>query len=311
MEENYVNEENEELGKLDSSIETDDDFDRKLYNSLIDTGNNLDLGGIKDRNYPETVTIKYRNLSELPQKVQSIQEIKVIENTLSDYRRCGYQSLFRGHADASYDLCPTIVWKKVENYNQEKEILNELIDICNRFGYDDFRHSSFNKNLFYMAVGRHLGLYSRLLDWSARLWTSMSFIMNEEGGALEKDGALWILITESGISEERDPFSISDQKIHVLRENYWYPDNREPPLGILRREHQNGFFTVQAEKFLDVPFEKMARASGFELHKFIIPKETKAQLKGYKELMELPWLYVHGSQIIEKILQLNTKFKVK
>ena len=77
-------------------------------------------------------------------------------------------------------------------------------------------------------------------------------------------------------------------------------------------DHQNGFFTVQPEDLLDVPIENLVASSGMELIKVIIPKETKALLKGYKELVDLRWMYVDENEpIIEEVKQLNDKFIIK
>lgn len=304
MQENYENCNNVNL--------TDDDIEH-----LFDNQETLDLDGIEDfgcQVSSSQIKVKYSHLSDFPRIVHSILEVKDLELSISFIRMCGYQFLFRGLPNASYDLLPTIVWNKVENYDQEKEILNELIEICKKYEYEDFRHPSFNKTLFYMAVGRHLGMHSRLMDWSASMWKSISFLMNDKDGLLENDGALWILAYphKSVQPEKITPFSFTDHKIHVLREDYYLPDDRDLPIGIKRMDHQNGFFTVQPEDLLDVPIENLVASSGMELIKVIIPKETKALLKGYKELVDLRWMYVDENEpIIEEVKQLNDKFMIK
>jgi hypothetical protein len=129
---------------------------------------------------------------------------------------------------------------------------------------------------------------------------------------MDKDGELFILAFQKDEVELEncDPFLIDDNKVHVLQENYFLPDETDFPLGIYRRFRQHGFFTVQAEEMLDIPLEKLTEQSGFKLFKVAIPKEAKAFLKGCKELISLDWLYVNNDEpIIKEIERLNDRFK--
>ena len=210
----------------------------------------------------------------------------------------------------------SIVRSHVKDYGQEKEILEKVKTICKSNGYERFKHNTFDENLFYLSIARHLGLNSRLLDWTAGLEDALAFLIEDKEDYMQHDGCLWLLIYDQNsyqVEKDKDPFSIEDGRIHILREDYFIPDDTNDfPVGIDRRNKQHGYFTVQAEKFLDVPFEKMAKASGLELQKYIIPKETKQLLAMGNKLPSLTWLY--GSQndsIVEKVRGLNKLYEYK
>ena len=250
-----------------------------------------------------------RSLSDIPKTITSIKELDDLKTMLGWFHSQGYHFLFRGHADKSFRLLSTIVRNKVRDYSQEKEILESFKSISKSFGYDKYYMDSFDENLFYLGIGRHLGLFSRLIDWTAEIYDALSFLMDDM--FVDKDGELFILAFQKDEAEfeNRDPFLIDDNKAHVLQEHYFLPDETDFPLGIYRRFRQHGFFTAQSEELLNIPLEKLAEQSGFRLFKVAIPKETKAFLKDCNELVSLDWLYVDNNELILKeIEKLNAEF---
>lgn len=250
-----------------------------------------------------------RSLSDIPKTITSIKGLDDLETMIGLFRSQGYKFLFRGHADKSFSLLPTIVRNKVQKYSQEKEILESFKSICKSFGYNEYRMKSFDENLFYLGIGRHLGLFSRLLDWTAGFFDALSFLMDES--FQNKDGELWILAFKDDQLhlENRDPFLIDDNKVHILQEHYYLPNENSLPLGIYRRFRQHGFFTVQSEGLLNIPLSDFAEKSGFSLINVSIPKETKALLQDCDRLISLDWLYVDNEEpILKEIHKLNAMF---
>lgn len=258
-----------------------------------------------------------KSFDEYPRIVNSIEDLNKIELFCAAFRMCGFQFLFRGHAKEDFILSPTIVRNKVKDYGQEKAILEKWKIICQSNGYDKFKLDSFNDNLFYMSLGRHLGLFSRLLDWTAGLWDALSFLMEDKDDNREHDGILWILVCPKKDLNPKngDPFLFEDDKVHLLREDYYFPNAKEDiPLGILRRRLQNGYFSVVSEDLLDASFEEIAKSTGYELLKITIPKETKALLEGNQRIPPIDWLYGKADEeepIIKEVELLNQQFKVK
>lgn len=250
-----------------------------------------------------------KTLSDIQRIATSVDGLFEIERKIAALRAFkGYDFLFRGHSDEKYVLRSTITRKHCENTDREKEVLKSLKEICKSYDYEKWRLPTFNENLFYLGIGRHLGLHTRLLDWTASYWKALSFLMDDNR---EKDGTLWVLAFKRDIIKpiEEDPF-VDDDKVHILKEDYYLPDNDDPPVGILRRARQNGYFTVQKEALLDIPLEGLAEQSGFQLIKIKIPKETKDVLKGYGGLVSVDWMYVDRKPpILKEIEQLNEEYK--
>lgn len=288
----FVNQEKEGLGELDfSKIE-------------------LDL-----EPSPSNKELMPKSLSEIDKTLLTAKDFTELLKTVGMLRKKGYQVLFRGLPLESFQLQPSIVWNKVKDYVQEKEVLEQLKTLCKSLGYEKFRLPNFNENLFYMSIGRHLGLHSRLIDWTAGINEALAFLIEDKKDFMEHDGCLWLLFYNQNKyhPENKDPFLIDDNKLHILKEDYNLPDDEiNFPLGIDRRFKQHGFFTTQAEDLLDTPFEELAKSSGFELYPFIVPKETKKLLALSDKLPSLVWLY--GNQddpIIDKVKGLNGMFKYK
>ena len=50
--------------------------------------------------------------------------------------------------------------------------------------------------MYYMSIARHLGLKSRLLDWTADFWVALSFLLYDN---LDLDGTLWIMAQRNNL----------------------------------------------------------------------------------------------------------------
>jgi len=297
--------------KGNGSLETFEQIEKEHFSdSLFDKNEKLSITDL-DIESPTTIKINPfpSSLSDIPNLITSLDGLSDLETMIGLFRSQGYKFLFRGHADKSFSLLPTIVRNKVQKYSQEKEILESFKSICKSFGYDEYRMKSFDENLFYLGIGRHLGLFSRLLDWTAGFFDALSFLMDES--FQNKDGELWILAFKDDQLhlENRDPFLIDDNKVHILQEHYYLPNENSLPLGIYRRFRQHGFFTVQSEGLLNIPLSDFAEKSGFSLINVSIPKETKALLQDCDRLISLDWLYVDNEEpILKEVSKLNGLF---
>lgn len=296
------------IGLFEKHEQKDDEL---ISDNLFEESEKLSVTDL-DIESPTTIMINRlpSSLSDIPNLITSLDDLSDLETKIGLLRFQGYIFLFRGHADKSFLLSPTIVRNKVLKFSQEKEILELFKSICHSFGYDEYRMNGFNENLYYLGIGRHLGLFSRLLDWTAGIYDALSFLMDDS--FQNKDGELWILAFKNDQLhfENRDPLSIDDQNIHILKEQYYLPNENSLPLGIYRRFRQHGFFTVQSEGLLNIPLSDFAEKSGFSLINVSIPKETKALLKDYDRLTTLDWLYVDKDEpILKEIDNLNGKFE--
>ncbi len=248
-----------------------------------------------------------KSLEELPSVITTVNSVWELMKTLAYNRSFQHkQFFFRGHPDIEYSLLSTIGRTTNVNYSNEYAIFHKLKTICDDEGYARYRMDSFNEELFYYGAGRHLGLTCRLLDWTAGIWEALSFALY---GNNEKDGALWVMMLPNDYPlENRSPFSIQDDSIHILKEDYYYPDESPVfPLGIQRRSRQHGFFSVVKESSIATPLNEVSTDTPCVFYRFIIPKEEKGAIRQDKNLLNVDsWLYVNDeAPIIKKIKCIN------
>lgn len=256
--------------------------------------------------------LNYKSLGFVERVIKSIDDIDKLCNVIAEFRALkGYDFFYRGLPDENYKLLPSIVWNNVKDYLQEKDILKKAKLICKKYGCDEYKLPIFNENLFYMGICRHLGLYSKLMDWTTDIWCALSFL---NIGDEEKDGVLWVLATSRKDiqPEEIDPF-VDDNKIHILKENYYLPyesnDITDQPLGIFRRYRQHGYFTIQPKNFIDTPLNEMTLPSGMELIKISIPSKVKKELSNCDKIIKKEKLLIDKDDpIIKEIEFLNQQY---
>lgn len=222
-------------------------------------------------------------------------DFKILEQSLADFRGLReYQFLYRGHADSSFQLLASSARKNVINDDVERTILESFKSRAMPC-YQSYKMDGFDDDLFYMGIGRHLGLDCRILDWTACFWTAVSFLLYDHQDC---DGDLWIMgIPKSCKTEKCSPFSITDDKLHILTEDYYILNGElisEEPAGLLRRFRQNGFFSVTSETYLSTPLNLLPKESlcGIELYKIHIPVCVKQNLSNCNKIVPVnDWLY--------------------
>jgi|GEM_PF-2891926 len=249
-----------------------------------------------DIDYPKTISCKTpKSLSEIPKVLSSESSVCALYYTLGYCRGLKHRKfLFRGHSDKIFELVSSLGRSKLPQ-NSDREKYQSLKKICQKYSYEQFRHPSFNEELFYLSIGRHLSFTCRLLDWTFGFWDAISFILHDN---FDKDGTLWVLSLPQDFEEEnRTPWDISDERIHVLREHYYLPeDNPSLPLGIIRRYMQHGLFTVVENSMLSTPLNQIRdNGDDIKFYNFIVPVELKNELKGNKNIVPKDNLYIDTS----------------
>ena len=261
---------------------------------------------------PCTNSYNYTSLDEINKIIESIDDIEKLIKVIAEFRALkGYDFFYRGLPNNNYKLLPSIVWNNVKDYSQEKIILEKAKLICKKYGCDEYKLPIFNENLFYMGICRHLGLYSKLMDWTTDIWCALSFL---NIGDEEKDGVLWVLATSRKDiqPEEIDPF-VDDNKIHILKENYYLPyesnDITDQPLGIFRRYRQHGYFTIHPKYSVDIPLNEITLPKGMELIKISIPSKVKKELSNCDKIIKKEKLLIDKDDpIIKEIEFLNQQY---
>lgn len=257
---------------------------------------------------PSPVVSKYpRCLEAFPSVISSMEDFLELQEAIALYRSSKHKVFFfRGHQDKNFRLVSTIGRMNSVDYSSEYEVFKELRKICDAEGYNRYRMESFNEELFYYGIGRHLGLTCRLLDWTMGLWQALAFALD---GYDDKDAALWVMMLDKALPREnRSPFSIEDNRIHILKEDYYRPDeNSDFPLGIKRRSRQYGYFSVVKESWISFPLNEIPSETSCDFFCYIIPRELKNSLRQDEHIIDVEkWLYIEKeAQIIEKIKGIN------
>ena len=193
-------------------------------------------------------------------KLCSYEDYEVLEKRIADFRSiCRYGFLFRGLSDSNYNLLPSIARENLYDIAKEKDAI-ELLKVRKRGDWGEFAES-LDEDLFYSATARHLGLPSRLLDWTSSLETALSFAIY---GNVGHPGTLWVMAIDTlvGIKQEsRSPFGIADSMVHILKSEYFSPRQKHCmtkwPAGTQRDFKQGGHFTVTAPEYSGIPLDEM------------------------------------------------------
>ena len=246
--------------------------DTEYDDSYIATHLDLNFPPVDSRPNP-------RRLADYNYLIDNLDDYKELKESLACYQ--SYMILYRGHADYDWPLIPSLVREPVGSFELERLNYPELRDFLISKGYERFRLNGFNEELYFLGIGRHLGLKSRLLDWTAGLDDSIdAFLLDNK--RLDLPGALWIMLIPRVLTLEKgNPFDISDKDIHVFKEGFFSPDGtsiKDFPEGLLRRFRQHGYFTATSEDVMKTPLDVIPSINGIQFVKMKITPSLKAEL---------------------------------
>jgi hypothetical protein len=152
-----------------------------------------------------------------------------------DFRFLSDLNLFRGQANANWDLQPSITRRGVSSKFAKNE--NELIQEFRRLGRSMIASDILNNPWDLLAFAQHQGLHTRLLDWTTNPLSALWFAFEND---LEvKTRAVWLLILD-----DKDIADTSiDLPLETARTLAFKPNHVTQ-----RITAQNGWFTTH--KFL-------------------------------------------------------------
>lgn len=245
--------------------------------------------------------------------INSYQDALDIREELAQKHTSGWHFLYRGHASSKYELLSSAGRKQPINgiwLDSERNCLNKFKELVKDENWQQFKIPSYNEDMFFMSIGRHLGLDCRLLDWTAKLETALYFAISDNNSIVE-EGYLWVMCYLGSIDDSDAnlaPFSIN--KLTLVKENFWSTNDtplKEQPLGIARRYSQNGFFTITPTELLTTPLNELET----DVISFIPIKISASakvdilnHLRGYEE-----YLHLSTSSIIEEEIKIiNSKY---
>lgn len=262
--------------------------------------------------------------SNAQQKVTSIKEL---ERIIVDVQECWVNTayklipFYRGEASNTFFLQPKLCReqqdfesiKKHERIifaNFKKAVDNKQIQVSVNFFAEKYPEANNWELLFH---GQHLGLKTRLLDWSNIWELALQFaLLNKDNEAIckEHDSQFWIFLCPeehmiyNGKYEtmyQHKPFEINDW--YLINPPILMDINNKETIGSRRMSRQQGRFLVLPTERLKEPVEIQNDINKF-IYKCIIPKENKKEMiKELNERIQEPkWFYYESDIEYNKII---------
>lgn len=236
-----------------------------------------------------------------------------LRSELSTLQMKGYHLFYRGHACNNFKLLSMVGRKSPINgdlLDSEMRCFQDYKNLIAGNNWTQYMVPSYNVDLFYMSIGRHLHLDCRLLDWTARMETAL-FFASAENDFLSKNGHLWIMMYKGDIVDTPStvsPFNIKE--VTLLKECYYIPNDHsiyDLPLGEQRRFAQNGFFTIAPSNLLTTPLDSI-HMNNIKLIKVEITANAKIEILNKLPSSYSNFIYKGNSELKKEILQINSKY---
>jgi hypothetical protein len=187
--------------------------------------------------------------------------------------------LFRGHADLDWELEPAI---DRSNFSRVRETLTR--EDHERLVFKEFKRLALPhlpsrpaNDWEFLALARHHGVPTRLLDWTENPLAALFFAVEP---ARSTDGVVWCYTyveMEEPLDTERNPDPFSLNRIQLFQPPHVHP----------RIWTQSGTFTVHPSNF-----KRHENPWGLPLTRIRIPVDTRARLR-----LELQRLGVHRASL--------------
>ncbi len=229
---------------------------------------------------------------------------------------------YRGHGLRDYKLLPGLAryqFEPLEFVKREKCLYEGFltgvekgeIDAVRRpFKIENDKNAEL-KNLWYsLFQAQHLGLKTRLMDWSISWETSLLFAVDEEKHH-GKDGSLWIYFCQDeNLFNDRKLEQITSQNPLEFRGDvminspiYLFDDVFDI-IGEKRMGRQNGRFWVQSVENSHIPLNEQPKFAGY-LREIIIDGDSKAKIKAelHEKGFTLDWNYYRKDELIDKAIK--------
>lgn len=200
--------------------------------------------------------------------------------------------VFRGHSLREYTLTPGITRGSIP-VEKITEIESKLYSAF----FNDLRDNKIpGEKLSQMiadqpellswystCLGQHLGLKTRLLDWSDRCETSLYFAV-EDKSKHGQDGSLWIFRCPAEMIHGQTKYkeftgtSLPDHNLSGLLSMPLFPNDNTSSIAERRISRQGGKFYTQPAELLKIPMDMQPELKG-HLIEIIIDGASKPQIK--------------------------------
>lgn len=257
--------------------------------------------------------------------------VSELDELISPYRIMhiwGFMENFRGQADRNWLLLPGICREgktKEELPEIEQVLCNNFLDEIKKSNIRDIRDQPFkeeyfaqNRNFWYtMFQAQHLGLRTKLMDWSISWQTALAFAVEDEK-YFDIDGSFWVFVCppEFQITDGSMAEPIEQVPYFEFKENYMINtplllfDNQYDILGEKRIGLQNGRFWVQSLTKCIVPLNLQPEYNPW-IAEIIVDGKSKRKIKEELKSLgqELDRLYYRKDDLIDGTLKnINKQF---
>lgn len=175
----------------------------------------------------------------------------------------GFGYVFRGHAQASWDLLPKA--GRPEFYLPHDRDLGRF----NAWGRKAVAYTSLSSSyLEQLALAQHHGLATRLLDWSMNPLVACYFACSDHA---DKDGAVWMYEMDNAVMTDE----VARETLKEQRGVFGYL----PKAAFPRVINQKGLFTVHCDASHHIDVKQSRFGSEFtNLMQLYIPATLKAEI---------------------------------
>jgi hypothetical protein len=254
---------------------------------------------------------KLNSYDDVHELVKTIQKRRILNPLMMEH--------FRGQGRSEYKLTPTIARNEIsvtELMQREEQILNELkknlknIDYAKLLRSDELLSDQQNDwNLLFQL--QHLGVPTRMLDWSLKWEVGLWFaVENEEND--DVDGQFWVFSVpnEIHLTDKRDNFYSKeikniDSTFFINAPIYWSGELSEQ-VGEIKRQRQFGKFSISSFEKAVIPLEEQPEINQY-LEKYCIPSSAKKEIRNRLKLLGIheEWLYYRESKNNEFALKIK------
>lgn len=250
--------------------------------------------------------------------IEQIEEIvQGIQNDLTNIGRVNYMENYRGQSLDTYKLESGIAryeyWDCILK-RKERKLFDRFVKKI-KTNQIEFIQNPYNRNnavyqdeWFYQFQAQHLGVKTRLMDWSIRWEIALLFAVNEEKHH-GKDGQFWIfkcprqnIINDGNLDELLHIHPLSINESYMINSPSYSSPNDTEFIGERRRRRQQGRFFTQSFKNSLTPINEQPEFAS-HLIKLIIDGDSKLKLK--KDLGQITdkWVYYRNDDNIDNVIK--------
>jgi len=257
-------------------------------------------------------------------RIYSIKElepiISEIQENLGRTGRVDYTEYYRGQSQNSYKLengIGRLKYRKCVIKRRERKLFNKYISnvgakkidfIQDPYNSDQYKYS---KEWFYLYQAQHIGIKTRLLDWTMRWDIALLFAVNEVIH-FGKDGQFWVFIcprkyiinaSNLGTIYNTHPLKIAES--YMINSPFYQDTEGKDNIAERRRARQQGRFFIQSFEKAIIPLEEQPELQPF-LTKYIIDGSSKARIIEELGNITEEWAnYRHDDNISTEVYKLN------